>query len=269
MLSKKHITISSLAIASVLVGSLFYYNITRAQETREYDPWVDINDDGQINILDIFEVAKRFGTSGEPINKAALTYDSGWVDITDKCGQYFNITHNLNITNPNNPDIIFDITGKTTLDSQPLLRLGLTEHFWSQTYGGTHHDVAWDVVETGDGGYALAGYTESFGAGGYDAWLVKTDSLGNMEWNKTYGGTHHDVAYGMVETGDGGYALAGETNSFGAGGEDVWLVKIKRESESGLVWTGFTADSIILYRDVTDVCWNYVRVCIWKIRETP
>jgi hypothetical protein len=97
---------------------------------------------------------------------------------------------------------------------------------WSETYGGTNDDVASSVVQTSDGGYTLAGSTESFGVGGYDFWLVKTDAEGNMEWNKTYGGPHYDTAGSVVQTVDGGYALAGQTESFGAGNSDFWLVKM-------------------------------------------
>ena len=88
--------------------------------------------------------------------------------------------------------------------------------------------ITWDeaeaLVQTGDGGYALAGSTWSFGAGKQDFWLVKTDALGAVQWNKTYGGTGWDYAEALVETGDGGYALAGYTDSFGLGSE-AWLVK--------------------------------------------
>ena len=95
---------------------------------------------------------------------------------------------------------------------------------WSQTYGGTSFDEAYFLVETSDGGYAIAGSTYSFGAGGRDFWLVKTDANGVLQWSQTYGGTDSDVGYCVVETSDGGYALAGHTYSFG-GGIDVWLVK--------------------------------------------
>jgi predicted secreted protein len=97
---------------------------------------------------------------------------------------------------------------------------------WTQTYGGTGDDTASSLVITSDGGYALAGTTFSFGAGGNDFWLIKTDAFGNVEWNQTYGGTADDGASQLVVTSDGGYALAGTTNSFGAGGGDCWLIKI-------------------------------------------
>ncbi len=97
---------------------------------------------------------------------------------------------------------------------------------WSQTYGGTREDEAYSVVKTSDGGYALAGYTESFGAGNTDFWLVKTDASGTEQWSQTYGGTRRDEAYSVVKTSDGGYVIAGFTNSFGAGNDDAWLVKV-------------------------------------------
>ncbi|PVX25130.1 MAG: hypothetical protein CW691_05540 [Candidatus Bathyarchaeum sp.] len=96
---------------------------------------------------------------------------------------------------------------------------------WSQTYGGTAYDCAYTLVGTSDGGFALAGETNSFGAGESDFWLVKTDESGNMEWNHTYGGSGVDYAFGLVETSDGGFALAGLTYSFGVGDSDFWLVK--------------------------------------------
>jgi predicted secreted protein len=96
---------------------------------------------------------------------------------------------------------------------------------WNRTYGGPLNESASVVCITSDGGYAIMCITNSYGAGGNDFWLVKTDSAGNMQWNKTYGGTGVDNGYFVFQTADGGYALYGETNSFGAGGYDVWLIK--------------------------------------------
>jgi hypothetical protein len=96
---------------------------------------------------------------------------------------------------------------------------------WTQTYGGTSHEIAFSVVQTTDGGYAIAGYTESYGAGNSDMYLVKTDAYGIAQWNQTYGGPDYDYGRSVVQTTDGGYAIAGYTESYGAGNDDFWLVK--------------------------------------------
>ena len=96
---------------------------------------------------------------------------------------------------------------------------------WDKTFGGKEIDTAHSVQQTSDGGYILAGTTESYGAGSSDFWIVKTDSNGNKTWNKTFGGTEIDTAHSVQQTSDGGYILAGTTTSYGAGGADFWLVK--------------------------------------------
>ena len=111
------------------------------------------------------------------------------------------------------------------LSFSSIIRVGASSGMWNQTYGGASFDGAYALVETSDGGFALTGSTDSFGAGNADFWLVKTDASGNMEWNQTYGGAENDGAYALVETSDGGFALTGFTDSFGAGDVDFWLVK--------------------------------------------
>lgn len=96
---------------------------------------------------------------------------------------------------------------------------------WNKTYGGSSWDVANSVLQTSDGGYVLAGFTQSYGAGLGDAWLVRTNSAGRMLWNRTYGGAAYDEAKVLILASDGGYALAGVTRSYGAGITDFWLVK--------------------------------------------
>jgi hypothetical protein len=151
------------------------------------------------------------------------TYDSGWVNITTKAGQYVTLKHGLNTTKA-----FVDITGKQSLELRDSGALA-----WRRTYGGASEDYSCCVIQTDDGGYALAGYTNSFGVAG-DFFFVKTDAGGNMLWNKTYGGISDDIAYSVIQTSDGGYALAGYTQSFGAGDSDVWLVKT--DSTGTMLW---------------------------------
>jgi len=97
---------------------------------------------------------------------------------------------------------------------------------WTQTYGGVAAEEGNSLVETSDGGYAIVGSTESFGAGETDVWLVKTDAFGTVEWNITHGGSDYDFGRSLVVTSDGGYAIAGYTGDIGAGvWSDFWLIK--------------------------------------------
>jgi len=107
---------------------------------------------------------------------------------------------------------------------------------WNQTYGGTEFDIAYSLVQTSDEGYAILGFTSSFGAGLTDIWLIKTDSDGNIQWHRTYGGENNDYSgtHALLQTRDGGYAIAGFTNSFGLGNFDFWL--IKTDSEGNIIW---------------------------------
>jgi len=106
---------------------------------------------------------------------------------------------------------------------------------WTKTFGGTEKDYGRSVQQTADGGYIIAGYTESYGAGGYDVWLIKTEANGNTLWTKTFGGTDEDKAYSVQQTADGGYIIAGYTASYGAGRYDVYLIKTGADGDT--LWT--------------------------------
>ncbi len=134
---------------------------------------------------------------------------------------------------------------------------------WSKTFGGDEYEDGNSVQQTSDGGFIVAGYTRSFGSSAYDAWLIKTDSRGNEEWNKTFGGNKPDKLMSVQQTSDGGFIATGSTESFSNGGSDAWLIKtdslgkkewqhnyggimddggrsVQQTSDGGFVFTGFT-----------------------------
>ena len=104
---------------------------------------------------------------------------------------------------------------------------------WTKTYGGDQSDYGRSVQQTTDGGYIIGGYTHSFGPW-TDFYLVKTDSIGDTLWTKTYGGTNEDRGYCVTQTSDGGYVIVGQTYSSSMTGFDIRVVKT--DSEGDAVW---------------------------------
>jgi hypothetical protein len=106
---------------------------------------------------------------------------------------------------------------------------------WTKSYGSTGNDYGYSVKQTLDNGFIIAGATDGLGAGNNDAFLIKTNSIGDTLWTKTYGGDSSDWAGSVELTTDGGYIIAGSTKSFGAGNHDIYL--IKTDSIGDTLWT--------------------------------
>lgn len=100
---------------------------------------------------------------------------------------------------------------------------------WAKSYGDTNYDYGSSVRETRDGGFIIAGSTWSFGAGLYDVYFLRVDANGDTTWTLTCGGPGNDASYSVDTTSDGGYVAAGWTDSFGAGANDVYLVRTEPE----------------------------------------
>ena len=106
---------------------------------------------------------------------------------------------------------------------------------WANAYYGRRgSDLAKSIQQTSDGGYIVAGSTGSFGDSLANYWVLKLDASGNVSWQNTYGGSGLDYAASIEQTSDGGYIVAGNTWSFGAGSSNVWILKL--ESNGDVSW---------------------------------
>jgi len=108
------------------------------------------------------------------------------------------------------------------------------DKIWFKHYGGANNDEGYSIQQTSDGGYIVAGETQSFTSGGADFAIYKLDSSGNKVWFKHYGGTGEEVAYSIQQTSDGGYIVAGYTESYTYGNEDFAIYRL--DSNGNQVW---------------------------------
>jgi len=229
---KKQLVIAVIAVLCLAV-TLFVTIPTRSQTGTEYDPWVDVNDDGSIDMADISIAIDKFMTSGTPGTKASIEYDSGWIDITDKCGKSFYVVHNLGTT-----DIMVDIQGKPRVDGTPhQIGLGGAGYspYWTKRYDYRSDEKYWDrayaMVRTSDGGYMIAmeHSEQQYEDQQSLVFITKVDASGNVEFRNyldrtfQFGAVHTDIPYNMIQTSDGGYAIA-ITMNIGEGADQYGMV---------------------------------------------
>jgi len=104
---------------------------------------------------------------------------------------------------------------------------------WNKTFGGIYADFGRSIVLDSLDNIYIAGYTESYGVGGSDIWLLKINPSGVVEWNHTWGGMNEDIGWSITLDSQNNAYVTGHTNSFGEGDYDVCLVKF---NSSGVVW---------------------------------
>lgn len=133
------------------------------------------------------------------------------------------------------------MTGRTTtlgagIEDILVVRFDADGNFlWGKTVGGDSADWGYSLELTSDGGFVVAGYTQSFGAGSFDICLLKFTAAGNLTWARTVGGSAMDWGYSVVESSDNDYIIVGFTQSYGAGNNDVLMVSFS--STGSLEWT--------------------------------
>jgi hypothetical protein len=153
-------------------------------------------------------------------------------------GSYDNSVNDFGCSARQTKDSGYVITGWTGPSGNPDAYLLKTDSLgtvlWERTYGqeGTHHGYC--VRQTTDGGYVIVGDAKLVGSEWYSVCLVKTDSLGQLQWKRAHGGFWPDQGYYVEQTEDGGYIVAGATRSFGAGGDDVYLIKTDENGLTGV-----------------------------------
>jgi len=133
--------------------------------------------------------------------------------------------------------IVAGFTDSKTINKKDVYILRLDENgnkLWEKSYGGEGEDVAYSIYQTRDGEYIVAGYSESFGAGGKDFCLLKLDDKGNKIWGKTYGSKDDEVAYSIEEAVDEGYIVVGYKASFWTGKSDVYVIKLDKDGNK--IW---------------------------------
>jgi hypothetical protein len=151
------------------------------------------------------------------------------VHVVDNAGNWNDERNSNTNGQPSGFEPIY-IEVKTAVTAEILSHAPIEE--WNRTYGTTQDDRANSVLPTSDGGYILAGYTFSEDTWSRDAWLIKTNSEGNVLWMKTFGRGYIDEARSIQPTNDGGFVLGGVTNSFGDG--NAWM--IRTDGEGNQIW---------------------------------
>ncbi|MFH1321784.1 MAG: T9SS type A sorting domain-containing protein [Bacteroidota bacterium] len=118
-----------------------------------------------------------------------------------------------------------------------LIRLdSIGDTLWIKAYGGNSADYSYHVEQTFDSGFIMVGHTWGFGAGSSDVYVVKTDSIGNLQWSKTYGGIDEDYGQSIQETNDSGFIITGYTKSFGVVGY-IYPYLIRIDLNGDTLWT--------------------------------
>ena len=187
------------------------------------------NDGGYILIGDTFS----FGAGGQDILVLKLS-STGEIEWQKAYGGYsYDSGHSIQQTSDGGYILIGDTASFGGFQDICVLKLSSAGNIeWQKAYGGNSYSSGHSIQQTSDGGYILIGDTFSYGAGSYyDICVLKLSSTGEIEWQKAYGGNSHYYGSSIQQTNDGRYILIGDTFSFGAGGQDILVLKLSSTGE--------------------------------------
>jgi hypothetical protein len=218
---------------------------TDSNGTEEWTKIFNVSDDDNGNCV------KQTSDGGFILTGSSILFKEyeplnayGWLIKTDSNG---NIKWNYT-----GPSLSFSYSVKETNDGGFILTGGLSDSFssencdillikldnngtffWEKTFGENGYEYGLSVLQTSDQGYIITGPSEDIETGDSQICLIKTDNIGNQMWRQEFGGDDFDIGYSIDQTNDGGYIIAGWTNSFGLG-SDGWLIKI--DEDGNLMW---------------------------------
>ncbi|MFL5754335.1 MAG: T9SS type A sorting domain-containing protein [Bacteroidia bacterium] len=176
-----------------------------------------------------------FTSMAQAVQAVQTTYDTAFIRTYG--GVNFDEAREIRET----PDGGFIIVGTTSSFGQGSTSLYavktdyMANHVWSKNYGGINNDWGYSVENTHDGGFLFTGFSNSFGANGYDGYIVKTDGNGTQLWQKIFGDYDWDFLYHSCALPDSGFVLCGETYSNSAGNSDAWLIRVNKDGDT--LWT--------------------------------
>ena len=191
--------------------------------------------ENELKIIEILE-----GNDDDIVNKVVATNDGGFIIV----GNTKSTNGHYQIKEREGNDIFL-----SKFNAEGIIE-------WMKIYGGSDDDIGNDVIESLDGSFYIIGYSKSndgdasFNKGQHDNWLIKTDFLGNLIWEKSYGFSGHDHAYNIIKTNDGGIffngfiditASEGEGSSLRHGVGEFWCHKVNMNGE--IIWRRFFGGS--------------------------
>jgi hypothetical protein len=166
-----------------------------------------------INAQNPLNYYTRFGGESDDVGNCIIQTLNGGYAIVGQTNSFWALQNDIYISRTNN----------------------LAQPIWQKNIGGSLSDIGKSLVELSDSSFVITGYTNSYGNGGYDAYIVKTDKDGNVIWQKTFGGSDWDFAYSINKTSDGNLIICGTTYSFGHGGKDGFILKM--DYAGNIIWS--------------------------------